>query len=112
MSRLENKIALVTGAARGIGAGIARAFAAEGAFVIVSDLQDAPGREVASSLGSAARYCHLDVREEAQWIGVIDSILQDRGRLDVLVNNAGITGFESSVAPHDPEHTSLDDWHA
>jgi NAD(P)-dependent dehydrogenase (short-subunit alcohol dehydrogenase family) len=112
LPRLNGKIALVTGAASGIGEAIARAFAAEGAFVIVSDLQDERGSEVGRTLGSAASYVHLDVRQEAEWIAVTDSILRDYGKLDILVNNAGITGFEGSPAPHDPEHASLADWHA
>jgi NAD(P)-dependent dehydrogenase (short-subunit alcohol dehydrogenase family) len=112
MSRLKGKVALITGAASGIGAAIARAFAAEGAFVVLSDLQDAPGDELAKSLRSFARYCHLDVRREDHWIAVIDSIGKDHGKLDILVNNAGITGFEGRLVPHDPENTTLDDWHA
>jgi NAD(P)-dependent dehydrogenase (short-subunit alcohol dehydrogenase family) len=112
MSRLQRKVALVTGAAAGIGEGIARAFVAEGALVIVSDIRDEPGRALVGSLGSAAKYCHLDVREESQWVAVINSILQDYGRLDVVVNNAGITGFEGAFVPHDPEHAALEDWHA
>src|SRR5581483_543507 len=55
---------------------------------------------------------HLDVREESNWISAIDSILKECGRLDVVVNNAGITGFEGGNAAHDPERTSLADWHA
>ena len=112
MTRLQGKVALVTGAASGIGAEIARCFATEGAFVIVSDLRDEHGREVAESIGAGARYSHLDVRQESEWIAVIDSILEAQGALDVLVNNAGITGFEESIAPHDPEHAALADWRA
>lgn len=111
MLRLEGKVALVTGAASGIGAGIAQAFAAEGAFVKVTDLQDVPGAEVAKSLAPSASYSHLDVRLESDWISVIDSILNDRGKLDILVNNAGITGFESP-GPQDPENVTMEDWHA
>ena len=112
MSRLSGKIALITGAASGIGQGIARAFVAEGAFVVLSDLQDAQGTNLANSLGPSARYCHLDVRQEPQWLAVIDSILKNHVKLDILVNNAGITGFEGPIVPHDPEHATLADWHA
>jgi NAD(P)-dependent dehydrogenase (short-subunit alcohol dehydrogenase family) len=112
MTRLQGKIALVTGAASGIGEGIARSFAAEGAIVVASDLRDAQGRDVAKSLGSCAHYRHLDVRQELEWIAVIDDILKEHGRLDVLVNNAGITGFEDSFVPHDPEHATLANWRA
>jgi NAD(P)-dependent dehydrogenase (short-subunit alcohol dehydrogenase family) len=109
---LAGKVALVTGAASGIGEGIARGFASEGALVFVSDLRDEAGQSVADSLGPPARYVHLDVREEEQWIAAVDSIVQEHGRLDVVVNNAGITGFEGASAPHDPERASLADWHA
>src|SRR5271154_1204305 len=112
MSRLPGKIALITGAASGIGEGIARAFVAEGAFVILSDLQRAQVSNLAKSLGPSTEYCHLDVRQEPAWIAVIDSILQNHGKLDILVNNAGITGFEGATVPHDPEHATLADWHA
>src|SRR6185295_7598412 len=109
MHRLDGKIALVTGAARGIGAGIARAFAAEGAKVWLTDLNDEEGRALAGELGDAHRYAHLDVAEEADWT-VVDRLLGEDGRLDILVNNAGITGFESGPGPHDPEHASIDEW--
>lgn len=94
MSRLNGKVALVTGAARGIGEAIARAFTANGALVYITDIDDSRGREVAGSIGSTARYLRLDVREETDWQRVTAEILADRGALDVVVNNAGITGFE------------------
>lgn len=112
MNRLTGKTALVTGAASGIGAAIARAFAVEGAVVWVSDILDEPGGEVAAELGTSGRYTHLDIREEAEWISVTDAILQERGQLDVVVNNAGVTGFEGEVVPHDPENASLEAWQA
>jgi NAD(P)-dependent dehydrogenase (short-subunit alcohol dehydrogenase family) len=110
--RLQGKIALITGAASGIGAEIARAFVAEGAFAVLSDLQDVPGTDLAKALGPSAQYCHLDVRQEGDWFTAVDSILNQHGKLDILVNNAGITGFENSSAPHDPEHATLENWRA
>ena len=107
MNRLEHKVALVTGAARGIGAAIASAFVAEGAFVIVSDIDEPLGRATAESLGAA--WLRLDVREELGWIGAMARVLDSHGRLDVLVNNAGISGLEEGAA-HDPEHAALADW--
>jgi NAD(P)-dependent dehydrogenase (short-subunit alcohol dehydrogenase family) len=108
--RMKGTVALVTGAGRGIGEAIARAFVAEGAFVYVSDIDSAGASAVAGSLGDAAEFLSLDVREETQWIQACAQILRDHGRLDVLVNNAGITGFEEGPVAHDPEHASLADW--
>lgn len=111
MPRLQDKIALVTGAARGIGAAIAQAFVREGATVIVTDINEAGAQELARSLGATASARRLDVREELAWAATMAHVLDAHGRLDVLVNNAGITGLEQG-ARHDPEHASLADWHA
>lgn len=105
MPRLQNKICLITGAARGIGRAIADHFIAEGATVIVSDCDDAAGARAATEIG--ARYIHLDVGCEADWQSLAAAV----PALDVLVNNAGITGFEDSTGPHDPEHATLAEWH-
>lgn len=112
MRRLTGKIALVTGAAQGIGAAIARAFIAEGATVLLTDIRDAQGAAVADALGPAAHYQRLDVREDDDWGRVTEAMLDQFGRLDVLVNNAGITGFEEGPVAHDPEHATLEAWHA
>jgi NAD(P)-dependent dehydrogenase (short-subunit alcohol dehydrogenase family) len=111
MHRLEGKIALVTGAARGIGAGIAHAFAAEGATVWLTDIDDAAGEGLARELGPQHRYASLDVGDEAQWQGVLDALIAEAGRLDILVNNAGITGLDDAGHAHDPEHATLEEWH-
>ncbi|MEH3022557.1 MAG: glucose 1-dehydrogenase [Pseudomonas oryzihabitans] len=110
--KLSGKTALVTGAAQGIGAAIARAFVAEGAFVYVTDLNAELGHAVAAELGDSARYLRLDVRLEEDWQQVTRQVVAERGRLDVLVNNAGITGFEQGVVAHDPENARLEDWQA
>ncbi|MEP1142492.1 MAG: SDR family oxidoreductase [Henriciella sp.] len=106
MPRLKNKIALITGSASGIGAAIAKAFAEQGARVIVTDINDAEGQALADAIGGT--YAHLDVSSEADWT----AILEAHPRLDILVNNAGITGFESGELVHDPANASLEAWHA
>ena len=106
MQRLQNKTALITGAARGIGAAIAAAYVDEGARVIVTDIDDDPGRAHAEAIG--ARYEHLDVSRETDWTHIAKAV----PTLDILVNNAGITGFESGELAHDPENASLEAWHA
>jgi len=103
---------LVTGAARGIGAAIARRFVGEGARVWLTDIDDELGRSTAEALGEAACYRRLDVRVEDDWVGVLDELIGTEKRLNGLVNNAGITGFEAGVVAHDPEHAGLEDWHA
>lgn len=108
--RLDGKIAFVTGAARGIGAGIARAFAAEGAKVWLTDVVEDEGRALAAELGEGHRFERLDVAQEADW-EVVERLVADEGRLDILVNNAGITGFEAGPGAHDPEHATIEEWH-
>ncbi len=110
MNRLEGLVALISGAAAGIGEGIARAFISEGAAVMLTDIRDQEGQTVADSLGSLASYRRLDVRRECEWSSTTQAVLERYGKLDVLVNNAGITGFEGSQVAHDPEHTNLEDW--
>jgi NAD(P)-dependent dehydrogenase (short-subunit alcohol dehydrogenase family) len=87
MSRLRGKHALITGASRGIGAAIAERFVAEGARVLICDVRDADGSELARELGSNARYEHLDVTDEADWGRVLRGLAEDP--VNVLVNNAG-----------------------
>jgi len=90
--RLDGKVALITGAARGQGEAEARLFVAEGARVVVTDMLDELGEKVAASLGDAAVYRHLDVSSEADWDAAVKLTRERFGRLDILVNNAGING--------------------
>jgi 3alpha(or 20beta)-hydroxysteroid dehydrogenase len=88
--RLQGKTALISGAARGQGEAEARLFVSEGAKVAVTDILDVEGQAVADSLGDAAIYRHLDVCAEDEWKTAVDAVEATWGRLDVLVNNAGI----------------------
>jgi 3alpha(or 20beta)-hydroxysteroid dehydrogenase len=90
MKRLEGKAVIVTGAAQGTGAGIARGALAEGAHVLVTDVQEEKGRALATSLGPGARFARLDVASEADWKEAVRVTLAAFGRLDGLVNNAAI----------------------
>lgn len=107
MGRLSNKVALVTGAARGIGLAVAQLFAEKGATVVLSDINDELGEQEVSQMGASSLYRHLDVSNEEQWERLSDELLGLFGRVDVLVNNAGITGFLETKGAHDPENLDL-----
>lgn len=111
MPRLDKKVALVTGAAQGIGRAIAELFIAEGASVILSDCDDQSGGFTLGEIGGSAEYIHLDVAEERDWELAAKYIEAEYGALDVLVNNAGITGFSETPGPHDPENLDMESWH-
>src|SRR5712692_9059490 len=99
--RLAGKVALVTGGASGMGAAEAKLFAKEGAAVVVADVLDAEGKKVVDDITGAkgrARYVHLDVTREAEWQSAVAAAVEGIGKLDVLVNNAGISGgIESDI---------------
>jgi len=104
MKRLKNKRCLVTGSARGIGEAIGAAFIREGATVVLSDIKFEQVEQTAAKIGGTAY--HLDVSDETHW----EALAKDYPEIDVVVNNAGITGFEDSPSPQDPEHAALEDW--
>ena len=106
MPRLMGKTCVVTGAARGIGRAIAEAFIAEGATVIATDKDEAAGTAMAAEVG--CDFLRLDVSVEADWA----ALSLAAPAVDVVVNNAGITGFEDGGVAHDPENASLADWRA
>lgn len=89
MSRLQGKVVLITGGARGQGADEGHLFASEGATVVLADVLDDVGTTTAAGI-PGTEYAHLDVREESQWDAVVSGIVERHGRLDVLVNNAAI----------------------
>src|ERR1700759_168278 len=88
--RVQDKVVLVTGGARGMGASHAQALVAEGAQVLISDILDSEGDAVAEKLGESASFIHLDVANPDQWDRAVDAAVNRFGRLDALVNNAGI----------------------
>jgi 3alpha(or 20beta)-hydroxysteroid dehydrogenase len=89
--RLAGKVAIVTGAAQGMGAAEAALFVAEGAHVVLTDLNDDQGAARAEELGTSAEYVHHDVGDESSWAELVQHVEATHGRLDVLVNNAGIS---------------------
>ena len=107
MNRVQGKVALVTGAALGLGEASARMLAREGAHVVLTDIKDAEGEQAAQTIGEdggEAMYLHHDVADESAWEQVIQATLDRFGRLDVLVNNAGV-GWGGP-----PEEETLERW--
>src|SRR4051812_25048187 len=93
--RLTGKTALVSGGARGMGAAEVRRLHADGANVVAADVLDDEGKALADELGDRARFVHLDVTSEDSWQSAVEQTEREFGRLDVLVNNAGILRFNA-----------------
>ncbi len=104
MNRLLHKTALITGASRGIGRACAQLFSKEGASVILTDIRQDEGEQLARELGGV--FYPQDVSSETDW----QRVMRDIAHLDILINNAGITGLNEHLGPQDPEHLSLSDW--
>ncbi|MGH8068169.1 MAG: glucose 1-dehydrogenase [Candidatus Entotheonellia bacterium] len=107
MGRLDGKVALISGGARGQGATEARLFVREGAKVVFGDVLDADGQKVEADIrtsGGEATYVHLDVTSESDWRAAVETALRQYGQLHVLVNNAGI------IIRKGIEETSVEDW--
>ncbi len=107
--RLAGKVALITGGARGQGAVEGELFVAEGATVILADVLDDEGAAAAASIGSAASYTHLDVTDAEQWSLVTKSVVAEHGRIDVLVNNAGVFTFTPLLTATEAEFRRIID---
>lgn len=108
MGKLSGKTALISGAAAGLGAAFAMAFAEEGACVVLGDLQDAAGEQVAVDIRNSrgkAVYLHLDVTNEPDWRSAIEETVRQFGKLDILINNAGIVPAVAAI-----EDRSVEDW--
>jgi NAD(P)-dependent dehydrogenase (short-subunit alcohol dehydrogenase family) len=102
MSRLAGKVAIITGGASGIGQGTVRLFAAEGAQVVIADVQDNRGEALAQETGAV--YCRTDVTREADIKAAVNMAVEKYGRLDVMFNNAGIGGNLDSILDLDADH--------
>src|SRR5258708_27637731 len=89
LGRVDGKVALTSGGARGMGAEDARALVAEGAKVVIGDILDEEGKALADAIGESARYVHLDVTQADQWEAAVATAVNEFGKLNVLVNNAG-----------------------
>ncbi|MEY3822910.1 MAG: hypothetical protein RL628_1018 [Actinomycetota bacterium] len=98
--RLQDKVAVITGAASGIGAGTVRRFIEEGAKVIIADIQDEPGLALAKEFGANARYIHTDVTNEDQVAAAVDLAVKEFGRIDIMFNNA-CNSLEQCVFRHE-----------
>src|SRR4029078_9484413 len=93
MGRVDGKVALISGGARGMGAAHARMLVAEGGKVVIGDILDDEGEALAAEIGDSVRYVHLDVTQPDQWQAAVDTAVSEFGKLNVLVNNAGIVAL-------------------
>ena len=104
MNRIDDKVALITGGAHGMGAAEGKLFVEAGASVVISDIDTEAGKVVADAIGTSCQFIHHDVTSQTSWKSVVDQIEQTHGTIDILVNNAGIFRVKGIL------ETSLDDW--
>ena len=109
MGRLENKVAVVTGGANGIGKAVCKRFVEEGAKVIVADLKEDSGHALVSEIGEGASFYKLDVRNQVEWKTLASQVNEIHGKLDILINNAGILSTSNYQSI---EHVDMDQWRA
>jgi NAD(P)-dependent dehydrogenase (short-subunit alcohol dehydrogenase family) len=107
MTRLTGKVAVITGGASGIGAAAVNRFVAEGAMVVVADVQEGQGRAIVADLGESARFVTCDVTREGPIAAAVDLAVATWGRLDCMFNNAGVVGVTGPIA-----ETAVEDWDA
>ncbi len=107
MARLDGKVSVITGGGSGIGRAICERFCEEGAIVIVADINQAVGQQVAKTVGDLTSFFKLDVREKGQWHSLMNEVTQKHGKLDILVNNAGIL---STTSRQSVEDVDLEEW--
>ncbi|SMH37358.1 3alpha(or 20beta)-hydroxysteroid dehydrogenase [Azospirillum lipoferum] len=92
-NRLKDRVVVITGGAKGMGAATSRLLAREGAFVVIADMAEAEGAALAAEIGGESVFCKLDVTRDAEWQSVIETAMRRWGRIDALVNNAGVVLF-------------------
>ena len=109
MGRLDNKVAVVSGGANGIGRAVCSRFVEEGAKVIIADVKEETGNEFVSEIGGAASFYKLDVRNKEEWAQLAAHTFALHGKFDILVNNAGIL---STTNRQSIEHVDIDQWRA
>ena len=107
MARLKGKVSVITGGGSGIGRAICERFCEEGAIVIVADIDESAGQQVAKTLGEPTSFFQLDVREKGQWHSLMSEVAKEYGKLDILVNNAGIL---STTSRQSVEEVNLEEW--
>lgn len=104
MNRLQGKVAIVSGAAKGLGEADARLFGAEGAQIVIADVDTANGLRVAASIGPCARFVEHDVTSEAAWQSLVADVMRHEGKVDVLVNNAGVARVGTPESLTEADH--------